>query len=273
MKLTAISGACSAVLIFLVGCSDVTAPAGGDFEPAREGVLTVATDYIPQPGFWEGKSGLEGGFEAGLAEQFAERFDLEEVEIVERPFEQLIAGDLGGADIAMAQITPTAEREEVLDFSEPYLSANPGVLVAQGFEVKDVMEARDLTWAVQKGTTLEEALDKRIVPAENVTHLPNQPAVVEAVKRGEVDAALLDLPVALAYVRDDDSLSVAAQIATDETLAVALPEGSSNREAVSTAIRAMINDGTLAELAEEWLGASLRGDAFTVEEVRLLRTK
>lgn len=273
VKSAALSGICLSILLLLAGCSDLSAPEGGEFEPVREGVLTVATDTMPQPGFWEGEPEPEGGFEWSLAQQFAERFGLDRVEIVERPFEALIAGDLGGADMAMTQITPTSERDEVLDFSVPYLSANPAVLVADDLSIRDVMQARDLTWAVQKGTTLEQALEQHIVPHASVRHLETQPDVVAAVREGDVDAALLDLPVALAYARDDSSVTVAAQIASDETLAVALPQDSPNREAVNTAIRAMTNEGVLTELAEEWLGAGLRAGTFTVEEVRLLRTK
>lgn len=274
MKVGVIQGACLLVLLLLVGCADVAAPEGGEFEPAREGVLTVATDFLPQPGFWEGSSSEpEGGFEWGLAQRFAERFGLDRIEVIERPFSSLITGDLGGADIAMAQITPTPERDEVLDFSVPYLSANPAVLVADDLEIKDVMRARELTWAVERGTTLEAALDRYIVPDENVAHLASQPRVVQAVRRGDVDAALLDLPVALAYARKNPRLNVVAQISTDETLAVALPEGSPNREAINTAIRAILNEDTMSELAAQWLGAELRDDAFRVEEVHLLRTK
>lgn len=265
--------ACLLVSLAVGACSDVTAPEGGEFAPARPGVLTVATDYLPQPGFWEGEPELDGGFEWELANRLAERFGLEKVEVIEHRFARLIDGDLDGADIALAQITPTPERNEVLDFSEPYLSANPAVLVAEDLEIKDVMQARELTWAVQIGTTLEEALEARIVPHENVVHLAEQPEVVEAVKKGDVDAALLDLPVALAYARDDPSMRVAAQISTDEALAVALPEGSPNREAVDTAIRAMINEGAISDLAERWLGTGIREGSFTVEDVHLLRTK
>lgn len=256
------------------GCDTVRAPAEGEFEPAQEGVLTVATDLLPQPGFWEGAPKPDGGFEWALAQELAERFGLDRVEVVERPFEQLVAGDLGGADLAMAQITPTDERDEVLDFSQPYLSANPAVLVADDFSVRDVMAARELSWAVQRDTTLEEDLDRRIVPDENVLHLDSQPEVVDAVRRGEVDAALLDLPVALAFAqRSEGELAVVAQLASDEALAVALPEGSANREAVDTAIRFLINEGKISELSERWLGAPLRGGDFSIEDVRVLRTK
>jgi polar amino acid transport system substrate-binding protein len=260
--------------LLVAACDEVNAPSEGAFEPSKPGVLTVATDRLPQPGFWNGEPEPDGGFEWALAEELAGRFGLDEVEVVVRPFEQLVQGDLGGADLAMSQITPTSERDEVLDFSEPYLSANPAVLVAEDFEVRDVKEARELTWAVQRGTTLEEDLERRIVPDDQVLHLDSQSEVVEAVREGEVDAALLDLPVALAYARHSEGeLMVAAQLASDEALAIALPEGSGNREAVDSAIRFLINEGRLSELAERWLGSPLRGGDFSIEDVRVIRTK
>ncbi len=36
------------------------------------------------------------------------------------PFGRIVAGDLGGADVALAQITTTADRRDHLDFSVPY---------------------------------------------------------------------------------------------------------------------------------------------------------
>ena len=42
-------------------------------------------------------------------------------------FHRIVAGHLGGADLGLSLITPTAEREEVLDFSTPYLDSPPTV--------------------------------------------------------------------------------------------------------------------------------------------------
>ena len=84
--------------------------AGGSFEPATPGTLTVATS-LPALGFWDGDDvdDLTGGFEWGIAEALGERFDVE-VTYLDVPFEQLAAGDLGEADLALAQISITDGR-------------------------------------------------------------------------------------------------------------------------------------------------------------------
>jgi hypothetical protein len=57
----------------------------------------------------------------------ATRFGLRSVRIVVKRFHQIVAGDLGGADIALDLITPTSEREQHLQFSAPYLTAAPTI--------------------------------------------------------------------------------------------------------------------------------------------------
>src|SRR5262245_6101911 len=111
-----------ALIAAACGSSDQGGPkAAGTFTPANPGVLIVATRPIPTAGFWDGDSGTPtGGFEYELSQRLAERFHLE-LQIVQRPFADLVAGDLGGADMALAQISPTSSRERVLDFSVGYL--------------------------------------------------------------------------------------------------------------------------------------------------------
>src|SRR3954471_18558430 len=94
-------------------CSDSTSIARQDFTPRTPGQLTVATS-LPAPGFWDGTAvgELTGGFEDGIARALADRFDLR-LEVVDVPFERIVAGDLGGADMALAQITITPARDDV----------------------------------------------------------------------------------------------------------------------------------------------------------------
>src|SRR5690606_25506783 len=83
-------------------CADATQIAEQTFQPATEGVLTVATS-LPAPGFWEGDDPdhLTGGFEYELARRLADRWDLE-LRVIDVPFDDLATGDLHGADLAMS---------------------------------------------------------------------------------------------------------------------------------------------------------------------------
>ena len=244
-------------------------PAAGTFTPAVPGVLTVATN-LPAPGFWEGPAAAPtGGFEYALAHELAERFDLGEVRAVDVAFADLVAGDLHGADLALAELTPTAARDEQLDFSTAYLDAHPAVLVQDGLDVPDLAAARDLRWAVQTGSTHVDLVTERIRPDAELITGDDIAAVVDAVATGTVDAALLDLPTAIVQEQlTDGRLRVVAQFATDDAIAAAVPEGSDNLEAIDSAIRAMLRDGTVDRLAEDWLGRAASDGAVDIPLIR-----
>ena len=93
--------------------------------------------------------------------------------------------------------------------------------------------------------------------------------VLAALRSGRANATLFDLPAAEAIANADPKLQVAAQLADTEPIAAALPDGSQNVQAVSSALRAMLADGTIDDLAQRWLGISLTDSEANVP---LLRT-
>jgi polar amino acid transport system substrate-binding protein len=234
--------------------------AAGNFTPKRPDTLTVATAQIPDPGLWTGTpEHPTGGLEYELAGALAERFHLAHVAVVIVPFKKLIAGDLGGADMALSDITITAERERHLSFSTPYLAAPPSIVVRPGTEASDVDQAQALTWAVQRSTTLEEALEESILPETAPRVLEHQFEVLAALRQRSVQAVMLDLPVALAYARESPKqYAVAAQLHSEDVLGIGLPKGSENVEAVDSAIRAFKSDGTIERLGRRWLDTELQ---------------
>lgn len=269
-RLTAVAALIAAAL---AGCGqDPAPPSAGTFTPVTPETLTVAVDEVPRPGFWLGTADAPtGGFEHGLARALATRLGLEELRVVTVPFARIVAGDLGGADVAISDVSVTDERAKVVDFSVPYLPAVPAILTRKGREVRDVHGARELTWAVERDTTLETALDGRIRPEHDVVRSPTQDAAIDALTSGTVQAVMLDLPVALAYSNGSDGqLAVAAQLPGEEHLAVALPKGSDNRTAVDSALRALRADGTTGDLGRRWLGTDLQDTQ--VDDVLALRT-
>jgi polar amino acid transport system substrate-binding protein len=254
----------------LGGCGSISASAG-EFTPARPGVLTVATSAVPSPGFWEGTAAHPtGGFEYELARAMAERFGLERVAVRIVHFHRIVRGHLGGADLAIDLLTPTSEREEALGFSEPYMRSAPTVLVRAGTEVPDLKTAQELRWGAIQSTTFVETIEDSIVPEEEEVLYDGQQEVVAALEGGQIEATLLDLPLAVAIAaRSGGRLEAVAQLPDKEALAVAMPKGSPNRQAVDSAIRALSADGTIEGLLEEWIGAEA---ANAESEIPLLHT-
>ncbi len=244
-----------ALVIALVGCTSPDRASGDRFVPRVAGTLTVATSGLPAPGLWERRGGSYRGFEADLAAALVERLDLDRYEVVEVPFADLVAGRLGEVDVAIAALTPTAARDEVEDFTTAYLEAPPAVLAGAGVAASDARGLRELRWVVVEGSTLSGVVGDRIRPEEDPLVVADRAAGIAAVRDGLANAVLLDLPVAIAVAREaPDTFTVVGRLPGDEDLAVALPDGSPNRDAVDAAIRRLVADGTIDDLAERWLG-------------------
>jgi len=249
------------------GCDQARTVARQEFTPRVAGVLTVAT-ALPAPGSWEfdDLGNPIGGFEYEIAAALAARFDLR-LEVIDVPFEQIVAGDLGGADIALAEITVTGAREQNLAFSTPYYLSGAGVLAAEGAEVPDLKTARDLSWGVRRGTT-DEALVRNTIKPDSVTIYPDELACARAVAGGEVEACLLDLPTALVIEGELVGVETVARFVTDEQWAIAFPRDAealaTNIEVVDAGLRALIADGSRDGWADEWLAALYAHDPDTI---------
>ncbi len=235
-----------------------TSPAAGTFTPRVPGTLIVATSDVPDPGFWEGTPAHPtGGLEYELARALADRFDLQSVRIRIVHFHRIVAGDLGGADLALDLITPTSQREEHLDFSTPYLTDAPTVVVRSGTSIPDLAAAQDLRWGAVNSTTFVDDIQTMVTPDAPIRIFDNQPEMMSALERGRVDAVMFDLPLAVAIAdHSNGRLDAAVQLPSKETIAAALPKGSSNVQAVDSAIRAFIADGSVDGWLEQWVGSA-----------------
>jgi polar amino acid transport system substrate-binding protein len=243
-------------LLCVTGCGSISGSAG-TFTPARPGVLTVATSDMPSAGFWEGTpSHPTGGFEYELARDLASRFGLGSVRIKIVHFHRIVSGQLGGADLALDLITPTESRESVLEFSTAYLSSPPTVVVRSGTEVPDLAAAQELRWGAVRATTFVEAIESSIGPEAPVRIYDGQRELMAALRAGKVDAVMFDLPLAVAIAdQSNGRLEAVAQLPSSERISAALPKGSENTQAVSSAIRYFIANGTIHSLLERWVGS------------------
>ncbi len=257
------TGAAAAVALLvalsLTACgAETTSPAAGTFTPRTHGVLTVVTSEVPRPGFWEGTPAhVDGGFEYELAKELAKRFGLKAVAVKLEPFNRIVQGHLDGSDLALDLITPTSERMQHLAFSFPYLDAAPTVVVRAGTSVLDLDHAQKLRWGGVHGTTLVPIIHNLIRPTDPVRMYGTTAAMIAALEHHQIDAVLLDMPLAVATAdRSGGRLKAAAQLPDPESLAAALPKGSANVEAVDSAVNAMTADGTINRLLRTWVGAA-----------------
>jgi polar amino acid transport system substrate-binding protein len=239
--------------------SDTTESASGaaaNFTPVTDGTLTVVTS-LPAPGFWEGDdpSNISGGYEYEIAKALQAGLGMDDLEVVNVSFDQLVAGQVGDFDVALSQVTITDERKQVVDFTEPYFESDQGVLVMAGTEVASVDEAKALQWGVQSGTTGADYATDVLKPEKEPQVFQDLSAGFAALEAGQVDAFMMDTAIVLAQASESDGAEeVAAQFKTGEEYGGILPKGSDNADAINTVLTQLKDDGSLSEFAKQWLG-------------------
>jgi polar amino acid transport system substrate-binding protein len=233
-----------------------------NLETFKEGVLTVGTDSPAYPPYFEDNDPSNGkGFESAVAYEIADQlgFDRSAVEWTVVPFNASYAPGPKKFDFDVNQISITPPREKVVDFSTPYYTAAQAVLVAKGSDLEGITsldQLQDSTIGVQIGSTSLEAVEDQIDPSTDPKVFDNSNDVVSALKQGQVDAIVVDLPTAI-YLRDVEvpGSSVVGQFDApggDEWGAL-LAKDSPLTECVNFALQNMIDDGTLDEITKQWM--------------------
>ncbi|MEX0619975.1 MAG: ABC transporter substrate-binding protein [Solirubrobacterales bacterium] len=242
-----------------VTAADCTPESLGTF---KAGVLTVGTDSPAYPPYFEDDDPTNGkGFESAVAYAIADRlgFGASQVEWTTVPFNASYAPGPKKFDFDVNQISITPPREKVVDFSDPYYNANQAVLVAKGSDLADINsldELKDAKIGVQIGTTSLDDVNAEIDPSTEPRVYDNSNDVVTALKVGQVDAIVVDLPTAI-YLRDAElpGSSVAGQFAGSEgdQWGALLQKESELTPCINFALQNMVEDGTLDEITKQWM--------------------
>jgi polar amino acid transport system substrate-binding protein len=231
--------------------------------PVKSGTLTVETT-LPAQGWWNGTTpgSIKSGYEYCMAANIANAAGLTAVEVKNVSFAQLVAGHTTDFDIALAEISITPERAQVVDFSEPYFDSNVGVLVKSDSDVSEtnIASKKDAAYA---GTTSVDFLKNELKVTPTI--FPNSQTLYQGVISGQVDAAFLDTAIVLAEAKaSNGTLKVVGQFSTGEKYGAIYPKGSANEDALNQAITTMKSDGTLDQLSKDYLGPAFGGDPSSV---------
>src|ERR687892_1064953 len=166
------------------------------------GQLTVGTDKPAFPPYFVDDDPTNGkGFESAVTYAVADElgFTKDEVEWTVVPFNASYAPGPKDFDFDINQISITPDREKVVDFSQPYYTAPQAVVTAKNSEFANAETFADLegaTVGVQIGTTSLDAVSQVMQPAEDPKVFNDSNDVVTALKQGQVDAVVVDLPTA-----------------------------------------------------------------------------
>lgn len=251
-----------------------SAPSGADCTPENldtfaDGVITVATgEPAYEPWVVDDDPTNQQGFESAVAYAVADKLGYapEEVTWTRTTFDSAIAPGAKDFDWNLQQYTITPERAQAVDFSSPYYEVAQAVISYEGSPIADATSLADLKdaklGAAVGSTSLDDA-ETIIAPSSPVSVFNDNAAAVTALKNGQIDGIVIDLPSAFyltaAEIENGVIVGQLAETASGspDEFGIVLALDSPLTTCTSQAVDELAADGTLAQLQDEWLGQSV----------------
>jgi polar amino acid transport system substrate-binding protein len=237
--------------------------AKADLDLKTAGQLTVGTDKPAFPPYFEDNDPTNGnGFESAVAYGVAGELGFKESEVkwTVVPFNASYKPGSKDFDFDINQISISDKRKRAVDFSEPYYTA-PQAVIAQkkspAAGAKSLADLADATIGVQIGTTSLDAVSASIKPSKQPKVFDDSNAVVTALKQGQVDAAVVDLPTALYLTAAVvPSATVVGQFDAPggDAWGMLLEKDSPLTACVNEALAKLKSEGGLDQITQQWMG-------------------
>ncbi|WP_371556755.1 ABC transporter substrate-binding protein [Streptomyces longwoodensis] len=246
------------------GSTASTACAPGKLATRTSGKLTVATDEPAyEPWFKDDKPANGQGYESAVAYAVAQRLGYDKSAVVWQsvPFNKAFAPGEKTFDFDVNQVSISDERKKAVDFSSGYYDVRQAVIALKGTKAaraKSIADLKGLKLGAQVGTTSLDYIDDVVRPTHQAAVYAKNEQAKSALKNGQVDAIVTDLPTAFyitaAEVTDGTIVGQFENKAgTPEQFGLVLDKGSALTSCVTTAVDALRKDGTLARLEQQWL--------------------
>jgi polar amino acid transport system substrate-binding protein len=227
-------------------------------ETAVAGTLTMATNAeFPPYESYEGDEVV--GIDAEIAAAIAEKLGLE-LDIQDMAFDSIIPAITSGkADVGLAGMTVTEERQQSVDFSDSYATGVQVIIVTEDSPITcadDLFGDGNYTIGVQNATTgdLYCTWDIEDEGLGTVQRYNKGADAVQALITGKVDCVVIDNEPAKAFVAANEGLTILDTEYVTEDYAIALAKDSSLTESVNTALQELIADGTVQSILDKYIG-------------------
>ncbi len=266
MKKTRLIAGLVAAGLLATACGSDAKSSGGatTCNPVKPGVLSVVTS-LPGPNFWGttkaevDPDAIKSGIEYDLATKIAAKCGLK-MTFRNENFDAIVAGQIDpkSYDIVLAQVTITADRAKVVDFSVGYFKSDQGLLVNKGTAVKTWDDVKKLTVGVQQSTTAEFYISPGGTPGwqlPKIKSFPDLASAYAALSAGTVDAIMIDTPINLGQAAQSGGKEeVVGQFKTGEEYGAIYGKGTGEKAIFDPIIQGFIDDGTVNALIAKYLG-------------------
>ena len=259
LALTACGGSSSSVASSVASSASSeaasTSAAAAELTTVEAGKLTMATNATFPPYEMTTDAGEFEGIDIDTAKAIAEKLGLE-LQIDDMDFDAaLLAVQQGKADMVMAGVTVTDERQNVMDFTDSYATGIQSIIVPEGSDIASPDDLAGKKIGTQRGTTgyiycTDDFGEDSVVAYDNGL------TAVQALNNGQVDAVVIDNAPAKEYVAANPGLKVLDTSYAEEDYAIGMnKDNTALVEAVNAALEELKADGTLQSIVDKYITA------------------
>lgn len=236
----------------------------GEFTTIEEGKLIMSTNaqFPPYEMVADGEGFNGTGFEGidvEIASAIADKLGLE-LQIDDMEFDSaLLAVQNNTADVMLAGLSYSEERDEVVDFSTSYATGVQVVIVKEGSDVT-MDNLGEKMIGTQRGTTgyiyASDTPENGGYGEDHVQAYDNGATAVQALVNGQIDAVIIDQAPAEEFVAANDGLTILPGNWVEEQYCAAVDDGNEALlGAIDTALQELIDDGTVQEILDKYITA------------------
>ena len=254
-----------------------TAPAAipgcavGSLNLVEDGTFTVGADNPAFPPWWGGAAkkpwqvsnpASGQGYESAVAYAVAKElgFTKAQVKWTVVPFNNSFRPGKKPFDVYITQVSYTPERAKAADFSRSYYFVNQAVVGRKGkpiAKVKSIAGLKPFKLGAQVGTTSYTYITKYIKPSSKPLVYDTNDAAVQALKNGQIDGIVVDLPTAFyvtaVQVSDGVIVGKLPTRGTKEHFGMVLQKGNTLTRCVDKALDRLWLNGTIKKLQTTYL--------------------
>jgi polar amino acid transport system substrate-binding protein len=244
----------------------------GSLDLVEDGTLTVGADNPAFPPWfggaektkpWKVSDPYSGkGYESAVAYAVAKQlgFAKAKVKWTVVPFTNSFRPGKKPFDFYITQVSYSPERAKAVDFSNAYYFVNQAVVGRKGTaisKVKSISGLRPFKLGAQVGTTSYTYITKYIKPSSKPLVYDTNDAAVQALKNGQIDGIVVDLPTAFyvtaVQVSDGVIVGKLPTRGTKERFGMVFEKGDPLRKCVNKALGRLWANGTIKKLQQTYL--------------------
>ncbi|MEV6590461.1 ABC transporter substrate-binding protein [Streptomyces acidicola] len=236
----------------------------GELSTETTGKLTIATDKPAyEPWFKDDDPAGGEGFESAVAYAVAKQLGYDKADVVWQtvPFNKAFAPGEKTFDFDINQVSVSDERKKAVDFSSGYYDVRQAVVAlkdSQAAKATSIDGLKDVKLGAQVGTTSLAYIHDVVRPRQDAAAFAKNDQAKSALKNGQVDAIVVDLPTAFYMTAAEvTDAKIVGQFenrgGTPEQFGLVLDKGSALTPCVTDAVDALREDGTLARIEKQWL--------------------